>query len=275
MVLSPLITQYAILKKMSEPKIENSADYFKTKEMHLFGKVEIAYRYLIDKVIKPFNPEFEKQSPDQLCILGGFFPARENIEGFQKLAQFIQFPTDQLRYFDFNDEPATILKPEEKNLFRKIDLKNIATAEQNGEVMVPPNSVKMIVLDHVTEFMDDTALTEFLTGLSEVLADDGVALMAVVKLRAKFWHKFKARIGMGVSSFPRTLREWQEAVQPHLKISYRANYSIGERTATLFMLSKKSSPYPEETIDDDFGQDELVMYDIETKKQAEQPKRAA
>lgn len=252
-------------------KIEGSARYYQTKEMHLFASAVVAYKFVLENVVKRANEAFTAVKPSDVSILGGFFPNRRNIDEFDKLSAGISVPTEQVRYFDFNAEPASILTDEERQRFHQMNLKDIATATgEDAEPIVKPETVKMIALDHVTEFMDEATIEEFFKGLSTVLAPDGVALMAVVKVKNKLWHRFRAKMIMGVENHPRTIEEWQQLAKKHLKVSMKVQYPIDNRRGVMFVLTRQDSPYPENTGTIELERDDLLLFDLQQQRKTTQ-----
>ncbi len=243
--------------------IEGSSRYYQTREMHTFAAISVVYNYVMDRIATHINTDFRQILPTEISILGGFFSDKKNIEEFNKLSKRNAFADKQLRYLDLNSEPAKILSPEEKELFYQVNLKDIATKKgEDSEPIVQPETVKMIVLDHVTEFMDDDTLKEFFDALTTVLSKDGVALMAVVKVKVKLFHKIMSKFKMGVQTYPRTPEEWQNLAEEKLKISLQLMYPIDSRDGILFVLSRKDSPYPSDTTSYEVGNSDLRSYSL-------------
>lgn len=249
--------------------IEGSRRYYevKDKHMHLFSNSAVAYRFVTDELVRAVHPEFTQVTPDNVCVLGGFFPNRKNIERFHQLAAENNLPIEQCVYVDFNAEPVQILDDAEASRFHQINLKDIATVtNEQGELLFKPGSVKFIVLDYVTEFMDQTTLNSFFAGLSTVLAPDGVALMSVIETPGKlaqFWHKIRARISMGVQTFPRSPQEWFDAASAqNLKTPFILSYKVDTRDGQLFVISRADAPYPDRPIQVWKEPEELTSYDL-------------
>lgn len=235
--------------------------------MHLFAQNALVYRFVTDKLVRAAHPEFTQVTPDSVCVLGGFFPNRRNIDSFHDLAAQNNLPQEQCVYVDFNVAPIKILNESEAGRFHQINLRDIATAtNEQGEIIFKPGSIKFIVLDFVTEFMDEETLASFFAGLSTVLAPDGVALMSVVETPgklAKLWHTVRGRLSMGVQTFPRSPQEWFDAANmQNLKIPFILSHKIERRNAQLFVLSRADAPYPDNPSQIWMDPEELTYYDL-------------
>lgn len=232
--------------------------------MNLFESALPAYWYVLEEFVKFENPKFSQNTPEGLCILGGFYPSRRNVEALHSLAAAATMSPNQCLYLDINEEPAQVLNDDEKIRFHQVnlsELQKLLTAE--GQPVIPEGSVKLIVLDHVTEFMDDESLAKFFQNLSKILTPDGVALMStvdVISLYEKIWRRIRNFLTMGAGTHIRRQSEWQSVITLHLDNPCVFSFPLGQEYRKLYVLSKNGSPYGTGTVMNNWGEDEFTLY---------------
>jgi hypothetical protein len=215
-------------------------DYFQEQDIpHTFGRQERIYRGELAGILRK-NDALRTKTDKRIYVLGGFFPARDNIDAFHRLGSVLTPDAAQRsHYLDINPQPTRILTPDEAARFHQADLARIAE-------VFPASSVDMIVLDHVGQFLDDKALQALFDGLNKVLTPEGVAMMTMTNPRFTMLEKWARSRSMGVEVFPRKRKQREALIRPHLKAVDGSNYPFeGSFTATIHTLARKDSPYPE------------------------------
>lgn len=236
------------------PLIEGSEKYYEVplSNVNLLASALPAYHIAMAEFVLKQNSFFTENKPTDRAILGGFFPSQENIRAARHIAAIAHLSPEQCLYLDINKEPAEILTPEQRTRFHQVNLADLQTlVTTDGEPVIPEGSVKVIILDHVTEFMDDATLAKFFETLSKILAPDGVALMSTIQIvnRAELLvEKLKAFFIMKVKTFTRTQKQWQAAVEAQLQTSAVLDFTLEKQYRQLFILSKKGSVYPTSTM---------------------------
>jgi hypothetical protein len=248
------------------PHIEGSEAYYQVTErtMNTFSAAYPAYRFVIEKFVLYANPEFNQAKPEEVCILGGFYPSHANIEKTHELAATVGINSEHCHYVDLNPEPARILSATELTRFHQVDLSKLADAKTpEGQPLIAEGSVKLIILDHVTEFMDDETLLRFFETLSRLLAPDGVALMSTVEVINPFeqlWQRVKGIMVMKTQAYVRREKQWRKAFQQHLANPAVLNFPLDKEDRRMYVLTKQDSIYGAETGRKSLLEDEYDAY---------------
>jgi len=248
-------------------KIEGSETYYKVSErqMNTFAAAYPAYHFVVQNFLLD-HPDFQQTEPGQLCVLGGFFPNHANIDATHALAATVGLPPAQCRYLDINPDPARILSKDEQTRFHQVDLSKLVEAQTaEGELLIPEGSVKLMILDHVTEFMDEQTLASFFENLSRVLAPDGVALMSTVEVVNTFeqiWEKLRGMFVMKTKIYTKSEQEWKTALEPYLSNPAVLSFPLGRSDRKLFVLSQKGAYGSSQTLYARLLKDEFVGYSM-------------
>lgn len=254
--------------------IEGSRKYYEVTEqaMNLFASAYPAYHYLLKNFLLQAHPEFEQPNPDLLCVLGGFFPHHSNIEATHALAAEVGISPAQCRYLDINPDPAAVLTDDERTRFHQLDLSKMAEAQTaEGLPLIAEGSVKLMILDHVTEFMDDETLARFFENLSKVLAPDGVALMSTVEAIGKleqFWEKVKGMFVMKTKLYVRSEQQWRTALEHYLSNPAVLSFPLGNSDRKLYLLSRQNSQYGAVTLRSSLVEEEFDAYTFKLNKKS-------
>lgn len=253
-------------RKVGIPSIEGSERYYRVPDtvMNLFSAAYPAYDFVVKQFVQQKNPTFSEPSPHQHCVLGGFYPDHSNIEATHKLAALAGLQPEHCLYLDINPQPASILSEAEQQRFHQVDLARLLDAKTDeGTPLIPEGSIKLLILDHVTEFMDDPQLDAFFKNLSLLLAPDGVALMQTVEVanRAeKLFQKLKRILVMKTRVYIRTRPEWRKAITAHLAASARFSFPLGNEDRELYVLSKTDSVYGNDLLKSNWIEEEFRTY---------------
>lgn len=194
------------------------------------------YKQELDDVMAKRPPETVTR--DGVVVLGGFFPARENVEGIKQLARQVGHdPETEIRYLDISDAPAQVLTEEEHKSFVRADLREI-------DVALNEEKIDLIVLDHVLQLVDDEGFEKVMRGLAQTLTKDGLAVMTFVNPFFTPLEKLTRNAAMKTQTYPRRKGKREQMIRRHLKIVAASDYKFEAfKTATIYTVARKESQH--------------------------------
>jgi len=244
-------------EKIGLRPIKDSKSYYEIEngEMVTFASIKLVYQYARDIISRDKQPVPERppDSKQQVAVLGGFYSDCKNIIAFHELMAELDL---RPLYLDINAQPGEILSPEQRANFHQMDLSNIATEtvaikrinestgeeETTQERLIEDNSIRMMVMDYTTLFMDTAQIEKLFAGLKATLAEDGVCLMTVNKPSLIQWMRMK--FVMGLRTTMRSIKEWKALAEKDLHVTTSIDFmSSGRTKCTLMVITQKDNPY--------------------------------
>ncbi|MCX7996807.1 MAG: class I SAM-dependent methyltransferase [Patescibacteria group bacterium] len=214
--------------------------YFNLENIpHTFAGQLVVYKNELQGAVKQ-NPRLRDKPDRGLYVLGGFFPARDNIDAFHELTCVLdpKHGPERSYYVDMNPQPASVLTTDEQKRFRQAKLENIAS-------YFPNESVDLIVLDHIMQFLDEKALEEALKNIAAILSPDGVALMTMMNPIFTPLERILRSREMKVPVYPRKQKLVERALEGKVKLVDGSVYPIflSAATGTIYTFARNDSIY--------------------------------